>query len=579
MKTKIINIKKTHKGSAMLISVFFFMFITVAIVLAIVSPAARDFRVASARYNSEQAYFLAESGVEDAYYRIRNSKQIGASENLVLGSSTTTTTIADISSSQKTIESLGDLGSYQRKISMAITTGVGVSFSYGVQTGKGGFTMSNGSSIIGSVYANGPITGSGSITGSATSANSASLTSDQSNGSGTPAYDISFGNANSTQDFAQSFQISTKEVVNKVKLYIKKVGNPSNLTVRIVTDSSGNPSAVTKTSGTLSASLVSTNYGWVEVPFSTTPQLDTGVTYWIVIDAATSASNYYKIGANDDGYALGASKIGQYNGAWSVNSIFSVDGFFNLYIGGITGLISGINVGTGTTGNAYSHTVNNSTIRGTNYCQVGSGNNKVCDTSMADPVEVAMPISDQNIQDWKDAALSGGTTAGNYSLSGSLAILGPKKITGNLTVSNNATLTVSGTLWVQGNLDISNNATIKLDSGYGSSEGVIIVDGTVNIGNNSNFVGSGTAGSYVMVLSTSSSTSAITVGNNAGAVILYAANGTVNVSNNAGAKSITGYMINLSNNAVITYDSGLTNANFSSGPSGSYNISSWQETQ
>ena len=570
---------KNQKGSAMLIAVFFFMFISLAIVLTIVSPAARDLRVASTRYNSQQSYFLAESGVEDAYYRIKNSRQINTTENLVLGSSTTTTTIADINSSQKTIAAIGDTGSYQRNVTMSISTGVGVSFSYGVQTGKGGFTMSNGSSIVGSIYSNGSITGSGSISGSATSANSASLTSDQSNGTGTPTYDITFGNANATQDFAQSFQVSTTEVVNKVQLYIKKVGSPSNLTVRIVTNSSGSPSTVTKTSGTLSASLVSTSYGWVDVPFSTTPQLDAGTTYWIVIDAATSTSNYYKIGANNDGYANGSSKIGQYSGTWGLNSNYTADAYFNLYIGGVMGLISGVTIGTGSSGNAYAHTVNSSTIRGTNYCQTGTSNNKACNTTLADPVEVAMPISDQNILDWKDIAAGGGTTTGNYNLNSSSATLGPKKITGNLTVSNNATLTVSGTIWVQGNLDVSNNATVRLATGYGASEGVIIVDGTVSLGNNADFAGSGTSGSYIMVLSTSSSTSAITVGNNAGAVILYAQNGTVNISNNAGAKSVSGYMINLGNNSTITYDSGLTNANFSSGPSGSYDITTWQETQ
>ncbi len=570
---------KNQKGSAMLIAVFFFMFISLAIVLTIVSPAARDLRVASTRYNSQQSYFLAESGVEDAYYRIKNSRQINTTETLVLGSSTTTTTIADINSSQKTIAAIGDTGSYQRNVTMSISTGVGVSFSYGVQTGKGGFTMSNGSSIVGSIYSNGSITGSGSISGSATSANSASLTSNQSNGSGTPTYDITFGNANATQDFAQSFQISTTEVVNKVQLYVKKVGSPSNLTVSIVTDTSGSPSTVVKTSGTLSASLISTSYGWVDVPFSTTPQLDAGTTYWIVIDAATSTSNYYKIGANNNGYANGSSKIGQYSGTWGLNSNYTADAYFNLYIGGVMGLISGVTIGTGSSGNAYAHTVNSSTIRGTNYCQTGTSNNKACNTTLADPVEVAMPISDQNILDWKDIAAGGGTTTGNYTLNSSTATLGPKKITGNLTVTNNATLTVSGTIWVQGNLDVSNNATVRLATGYGASEGVIIVDGTVSLGNNADFAGSGTSGSYIMVLSTSSSTSAITVGNNAGAVILYAQNGTVNISNNAGAKSVSGYMINLGNNSTITYDSGLTNANFSSGPSGSYDITTWQETQ
>lgn len=568
-----------NRGAAMIIVIVFFVFISMTILVGIITPVVREFKIAGTTFSSKNSYYLAESGIEDALYRIRNSRQISASETLVLGTSSTTTTITDISSSQKRIVSLGDADSKQRKIDLTVTTGVGVSFSYGVQTGKGGFSMSNNSSIIGSIYSNGPITGSGSVTGSATSANSGALTSDQSNGSGTPTYDVTFGNANGTQDFAQSFQVSTTEVVNKVQLYIKKVGSPSNLTVRIVTNSGTSPSTVTKASGTLSASLVSTNYGWVNVPFSTNPQLDSGTTYWIVVDASTSSSNNYRIGGNDNGYSGGVSKIGQYSGTWNATSPSTLDGFFNLFMGGTTGLISGITVGTGSTGDAYSHTINNSTIRGNNYCQTGTGNNKSCNTSLADPVEVPMPISDQNIQDWKDAGEAGGTHTGNYTLNGSSGSLGPKKITGNLSITNNASLTVNGTLWVQGNLTIDNNATVRLASGYGSSEGVIIVDGIVTLGNNSNFIGSGTSGSYVMVLTTSNSTSAITVGNNAGAVILYASNGTVNVSNNAGAKSITGYYISLSNNAVITYDSGLANSNFSSGPSGSYNVSSWNESE
>lgn len=569
----------TSKGAAMMIIVLFFVFISLTILVGIITPTLREFKIAGTNSNSKNAYFLAESGIEDILYRLRNNKQISASETLTLGDSTATTNITDVSSSQKQIVSLGDNSSNQRKVNINVNTGVGVSFSYGVQTGKGGFTMSNGSSIIGSIYSNGPITGSGSVTGSATSANSSALAANQTNGSGTPAYDVSFGNTNGTQDFAQSFQISPSEVVNKVRLYIKKVGSPSNATIRIVNDSSGKPSTVTKASGTLSASLVSTNYGWVDVVFSTNPQLDADTTYWIVLDASTSSSKYYVIGGNDNGYSGGVSKIGQYSGTWNNNTPSTLDGFFELYTGGLTGLISGITIGTGSTGDAYSHTVNNSTVRGNNYCQAGSGNNKACNTSLSDPVEISMPISDQNILDWKDEALAGGTYTGNYSLSGSNGNIGPKKISGDLMVQNNATLTVNGTLWITGNVNISNNATVKLASGYGSSEGVIIVDGTVSIGNNANFQGSGTSGSYVMILTTSNSSGAINLQNNAGAVILYAANGTINVSNNAGARSLTGYSVNLSNNAVITYDSGLANSNFSSGPSGSWNVSSWKETQ
>lgn len=563
----------------MLISVIFFLFISLAIIAGLVSPTVREFKTSSDLIKSHQSFFLSESAIEDVYFRLKAGMTVGPTETITLSDNSATATITDSGFNEKTISSLGDVSSRQRKSELVLTAGTGVSFSYGVQSGYGGFTMANGSIVNGSVYSNGNITGSGSITGTALSANSASLTADQTNGSGVPPYDVIFGNANGTQDFAQSFQVSTTSVVNKVELYLKKVSTPSNLTVRIVSNSGTNPGTTTLASGSLSASLVSTTYGWVSVPFSSNPELTVGTTYWIVIDGSTNSSRYYMIGANDNGYSSGIGKIGQYSGSWSNTTPSGLDGFFKLYLGGLTGLIDGITIGTGGVGNAYAHTVTNSNIAGTNYCQTGSGNNKSCNTTLPDPTQVAMPISDQNILDWKAEAEVGGIHSGDYIVNSTSASLGPKKITGNLSVTNNASLTMTGTLWVEGNIDISNNAAVSLASSYGTSEGVIVADGTVNIGNNAVFAGSGSEGSYLMVLSTSTSTSAMTLSNNGGAVILYAANGTVNLSNNAGAKSLNGKNINLSNNAVITYDSGLANSNFVNGPSGGWGITSWKEAE
>lgn len=561
-----------------MVLVFFFVFISLTILIGIVTPVVREFKIASDNLKSKQTYFLSESGIEDILYRLKNNKQVDTSENLILSNSSTTTTITDIPNNKKQITSLADTNSIQRKVSINVSAGVGVSFNYGVLTGTGGFEMENGSQIIGSVYSNGTISGSGLITGSATSANLPSLGADQSNGSGIPDYDITFGQSTSTQDFAQSFKISQTEVLNKVRVYIKKVGSPSNITVRVVTDSSGHPSTNVLTYATMSASLVSSNYGWVDVPFSTNPQLSAGVTYWLVLDASKSSFRYYKIGANNNGYANGIGKIGQYGGTWNNTSPSGLDGFFSLYLGGLPGLIEGVTIGTGSIGNAYANTVNNATVAGTIYCQTGSGNNKSCDTSREDPVQLPMPISEQNILDWKTAAEEGGIISGNYLVSTDTT-MGPKKITGDLIMDNGKKLTMSGTIWVQGNFVMDNNSILALDSWYGASGGVIVVDGTITINNNSTFLDSGTSGSYVLALSTSSSTSAIELSNNAGAVSLYAANGTLNVDNNGTAKSLTAYYIHLNNNSIITYDSGLANANFVSGPSGSWNVSNWKEVE
>ncbi len=567
---------QTNKGAAMMILVFFFVFISFTLLVSITMPVIREFKIAASNFNSKQSYYLAESGVEDILFRIKNNRQYDTNEVLSLGFSSVITTITDISSSKKEIISSGDSNSFQRKISSIVDTGVGASFNYGVLTGLGGFSMDNGSKIVGSVYSNGPISGPGTITGSATSANPSALTSDQSNGSGVPTYDITFGKSSSSQDFAQSFQVSTSHKINKVNLYLKKVGTPSNLSIYITNDHHNKPGHTKIAIGSISSSLVSPNYGWVEVPLSTTSQLNIGTTYWLVIDAHKSSSKYYKIAANNNGYTNGVSKIGKYDDYWNNNSPSSLDAFFNIYIGGGVGSINGVTIGTGSAGNAYANTINNTTIEGIIYCQTGTGNNKECDTSQVDPVQLPMPISNQNILDWKDSALIGGTYNGDYSVSNS-EMMGPKKINGDLNIKGNKTLTLSGPIWVTGKLTVENGATIKLGISYSNSSEVIIVDGKIKLENNSNFIGSGTTGSYILALTTSSSHEAIEVENNSGAAALYAANGTIKMSNNATATSIVGYSIHLNNNAVITYDSGMTNINFIGGPSGSWNINSWKE--
>ncbi len=576
-KNKIIQ---KNKGAAMILVVFFFVFISLTILIGIVTPALREYKIANNNFVSKQAYFWAESGVEDILVRLKNSMVYDSTEEMVLGSFKAITEIQDLSSDSKEISSIGELNEFKRKVSTNVKAGIGVSFSYGVQVGQGGFIMDNNSVVDGSVYSNGTITGSGDITGSAMSANSSVLTSDQLNGAGTPAYDLSFGNNSATEDFAQSFQISETETINKIQLFLIKEGSPTNLTVRITTNSNGKPSTTTLASGSLSSSLVSSNnYGWVDVPFSSNPKLSAGTTYWFVIDGSTSSSKYYKIGANYDGYINGGSKIGKYGGTWKDNSPSLADSYFNLYIGGINGLIDGIDIGEDNNGIAHAHQVKNSTVAGILYCQTGSGNNKTCNTTRPDPVQIAMPISEQNILDWKEEALTGGEHFGNLTIDGTNISLGPKKINGNLIFTNGAIATITGTIWVTGSITVSNNAIVRLHPSYGSSDGAIIADGNISISNNASFSGSGASGSYIMVLTTSSTSEAINLGNNAGAVLLYAANGTINVSNNAGAKALTGYYIHLSNNAKIIYDSGLINSNFIGGPSGSWNFSSWKEIE
>jgi hypothetical protein len=172
--------KNKQKGAAMLIVVVFFIFISLAVMSGLVVPSVREFKISSETLNSKKAYFLAESGIEDAVYRIKTNKTIGTSETIYLDSSSTTTSITIPGSNQKEIISLGDVLNLKRRMGLILQSGAGVGFNYGIQAGEGGFTLTGGSKVTGNVYANGNIQASTGvqITGTAVAAGNSSYIGD-----------------------------------------------------------------------------------------------------------------------------------------------------------------------------------------------------------------------------------------------------------------------------------------------------------------------------------------------------------------------------------------------------------------
>lgn len=573
----------------MIAAVFLSVIISSVFVLGLGGPVYRSVISARQNFDSKQSWLAAESGVEDVIYRLKNGLAVDDNEELTVAGSQASVIITDIPGG-KEVESVGELDNLIRKTTAAVKVGQGAAFHYGVQSGAGGFTLNNNAGVNGSVYANGVIDGeNGSfVTGSAISASAAALSADQVNNTpASPDQSLTFRDTAPTQDLAQSFKLDNTDPLNKIRFYLKKVGNPGSATVKIVNDSSGQPGSNVLTTGTLSSSQVTNVFGWVEVVFATAPALNANTTYWLVIDSGSdSANHYYQIGSGD-AYSKGKAKLGRLDGAWTDASPPGLDTYFEIYLGGQTGLIDNVDVGTAGEDDAWAYEVNNSTIAGDLYCQIGSSNGQACDTSRADPSPVSFPISDGNIATWREQAEEGGVTAGNLTFDGTAGTLGPRKVEGNLKLDNNAVLTITGTVWVTGNFNISNNAQVNLDPGFGPNSAVIVVDGVVDISNNGVFSGSGTAGSYLMVLTTSdcpagagcNGADAIHVSNNAGTVILNAQKGTVSFADDSGTKSVTAYKIHMWNNAVVNYDIGLANQNFTNGPSGGFEISSWSETE
>ncbi len=429
---------KKNSGAAMLISVVFFLFISLAIISGLVGPTVREFRNASMNLNSKQSYFLAESGSEDATYRIIKNMAISENEMLILDSNSATTAITTLVGNTKQIISLGNVSNLNRETSLTLKTGDGIVFKYGTQAGQGGFIFHNNSYVTGSLYSNGNIVGS--------------------------------------------------------------------------------------------------------------------------------------------------------NGAYITGDAF---------VAGSTGSISNMRVGYGGTGDAHAHNITDSTVTGTIYCFFGSRNNKSCSTPPGtpptDPAVQDLPISETDINKWKADATGDGTntTTGNVTIS-IPTTMEAKKIIGNLTI--NSTLTISNTIYVTGNIIINAISgqpappSVKLNSSYGATSGIIIADGYITIDNGVVFQDSGTPGSYILLLSDSecdasvsdspcNGNNAIDVGNNSDISIVNAQKGTVYFSNNSSVKEAVGEKIELKNNTHFDYGSGLINPYFTSGPSGSWVIDSWGESQ
>lgn len=591
MNREIFKTKKTKGGYVIIINTLFFIALALVIVTGAANPIVSHHSTAQAYVQSKKAFLAANSAAEETLYRLKTGRNMGSSETITLSSGSAVVSITDTFGGKDVIIQ-SQTGDFERNVRMKLIQGVGASFNYGVQSGQGGFILENNASVIGNVYSNGNIAGSAntSITGTAIAANSAPLSTNQSN-EDAPTNAIVFRDSSSNQDFAQSFQVTVDGPINSIELYIRKVGTPANATIRIVTDSGGNPGPATLATETLSASLITGTYGWVNIPLPN-PQVTQGVTYWIVVDNGSSSNtNYYDIGANS-AYPSGQAKIGRYGATWGPTSPAGLDSKFRIFLGGVTSSITNIAVGTSGTGDAHAHTVTGSTITGSLYCKEGSGNNKACNTSLPDPAPVAYPISDANIAQWKDEA-DQYIYNGNLTPAGSTSTLGPMKVIGDLILPSDHHLTVTGTIWVTGNIVMPNNNSMRLVSGYQQTSGAVIADGYIHLENNVDFYGSGQSGSYILLLTTSSCPAsgacgghdAIELANNIGLtpngdrVVVNAQRGRIEFGNNTKVKSATAHEIYLNNNVSIEYDSGLANVNFSSGPGGSWNIDAWDEIE
>ncbi len=345
----------------------------------------------------------------------------------------------------------------------------------------------------------------------------------------------------------------------------------------------------------------------------------TTATVGTILQVTSTGASDLRIRKSQTDLSLGSGTSFNYgvqvgNGGFALENNASVNG--NIYSNGpITGgqanIVSGDAVSAGATGaiigngsgdkikingNAYAHSITSAQIgQGAWYQSITTSTvGGTSHSGSADQPAAIMPLSDTYIADLETDAASGGTitTPCPYHISGTVT-LGPKKINCDLLIDGNSVVTLTGNIWVNGSIEVSGNAIVKIASSLGKRSVSIIADeanhltgSTVVLANNAQFNYSGTAGSYILLISQNSgdengnSTVAISAtNNNTGELLLYAAHGEVRLGNNIQLKEVTGYTVRAQNNTVLTYQTGIASMTFSSNPSGGYQILDMREPQ
>ncbi len=146
----------------MLLFVFVFVLATSALTFQLSTSSSGEQKQLNGLKSSKQAYLTAESALEDAVYRLIDGETLSATTtfNNLKGFATTTFTYNSTDDTYE-VRSLAKIGKANRISKVLLTAGAGSSFNYGLQTGNGGFTLSNSASIRGNAFSNGSIVGQG----------------------------------------------------------------------------------------------------------------------------------------------------------------------------------------------------------------------------------------------------------------------------------------------------------------------------------------------------------------------------------------------------------------------------------
>jgi hypothetical protein len=189
----------------------------------------------------------------------------------------------------------------------------------------------------------------------------------------------------------------------------------------------------------------------------------------------------------------------------------------------------------------------------------------------------ALPLPALDLDYWRNEAnANNDPSAVGITLNSGSHGLGPKRINGNLTL-NGATLKLTGPLYVTGDFSMNSSSTLNLDSSFGSSGTVIVVDGKITL-TSSSTINSTSANpkGYIMLATPKTGSAAVELNSSSKGGVFYAPNGDIQINSSSDPVAIIGYSLTLNSSSDITWDVGLASSDFTSGPGGSWVLKEWQ---
>ena len=153
--------KLNQKGFAGLLVVILILTIVFTIITGIVLLIFNEHKISRNIINSNKAYYLAESGIEDVLLRIKNNPLLSNfSYSFEAGDGEIEVNVSENIGGSLIIISKGETAGLIRKIKVVYQIDFErASFFYGAQAGEGGLVMRNNSVIKGNVFSNGSVLG------------------------------------------------------------------------------------------------------------------------------------------------------------------------------------------------------------------------------------------------------------------------------------------------------------------------------------------------------------------------------------------------------------------------------------